>query len=122
MAILTITRGGGLGATTDLAAGVRLGDTATAAIPVRTYTAVGAIPLTRVPGPLGRIPTQETMVRQAEPLSKTLNGVAWVSLAAARMPTSTPATPSPRVGPWAMIRRQALWLGALPDTRAICTP
>src|SRR5947208_8752066 len=107
MVIRTIIRGGGHGATTDLAAGGPLGAMAMEAMPARTYTVDGAIPLTRVPTPPGRIPTQETMVGQAEPLSRTHNVAPWAWPAAPSIPTSTAATP-PRVGPWAMIRRQAL--------------
>src|SRR5947209_7163059 len=121
MVILTIIRGGDHGATTELVAGGRLGGTATAAMPARTYTGAGEIPLTPAPGPPGRIPTQGTMVRQAELLSKTRNAAPWVLRAAAPIPTSTPATPSPGVGSLAITRRPALWLAAAPDTRAICT-
>src|SRR5690242_4947911 len=94
MAIHTIIRGGGRGDTMGLAAGGRLGGTDTEAMPARTYTGVGAIPLTRVPVPPGRIPTPGTMVGQAEALSRTRNAAPLASRGAARMPTSTPATPS----------------------------
>ena len=85
---------GAMGILRTLAAGGRLGDTATAAMPARTYTVAGAIPLTRVPGLPGRIPTPGTMVRQAEPLSRTRNAAPWELPVAAPIPTSTPATPS----------------------------
>src|ERR1700739_4302612 len=53
-AILIITiHGGAHGATTDLAAGVRLGLTVMVAMPAQTCTAAGAIPPTPVPEPRG---------------------------------------------------------------------
>src|SRR6266850_1851365 len=121
MAIPTITPIGGRGATTELAAGGRPGDTGTAATPAQTYTAAGAIPLTPEPGPPGPILIPGIMAAPAGPLFRTRSAVPWVWPAAAPIPTSIPATPSAAVVPRPTIRTPASWLVLAPDMPATCT-
>jgi hypothetical protein len=120
-AILITIHRGDRGVITERAAGARLGDMVTAAMPARMCTDDGAMPLMRVQELRGPILIRVTTVELPEELFRTHKAVLSVWLGAAQTPTSTRAIPPRGAGPWVTTRTRELSPEAAQDTRAIST-